>query len=360
MEHKVTFIPGDGVGHEIAEATRRVLEATGVCFQWEDTIIGSEAYEKFGSVLPEDALESIKRNRVAIKGPVTTPIGSGFRSVNVSLRKKLDLYSCLRPCKNYPGIQTPYQGVDIVVVRENTEDLYAGIEFDLGAENTTELRQLVERCTGDCIREDSAISLKTISYYASRRIVEFAFDYARRNNRKKVTAIHKSNILKFTDGLFLRTAHEVAEENKDIEFSDMLLDAACMQLAKRPLQFDVMVLPNFYGDVVSDLCAGLVGGLGVAPGANIGESIAVFEPTHGSAPKYAGQNKVNPMAMMLSGVMMLHYLGENVSADRLENAISTVTAEGKNVTFDLKLDRNDTTAVGTSQFADAVISAMNK
>jgi isocitrate dehydrogenase (NAD+) len=359
MEHKVTFIPGDGVGPEIAEATRKVLEATGVRFIWEDTIIGSDAYEKFGSVLPDAALESIRRNKVAIKGPVTTPIGSGFRSVNVGLRKKLDLYACLRPCKSYPGIQTPYQGVDIVVVRENTEDLYAGIEFDINKPETAALRQFVAKNTGDIIREDSAISLKTISISATRRIVQFAFDYARKNNRKKVTAVHKSNILKFSDGLFLKTSREVAEENSDIEFSDMLLDATCMQLAKRPLQFDVLVLPNFYGDVVSDLCAGLVGGLGVAPGANIGEEIAVFEPTHGSAPKYAGQNKVNPMGMMLSGVMMLRYLKETVSADRMENAIAAVIAEGKNVTYDLKLDRNDSTAVSTSQFADAVVAKMN-
>ena len=359
MEHKVTFIPGDGVGPEIAEATRKVLEATGVHFIWEDTIIGSDAYDKFGSVLPDTALESIRRNKVAIKGPVTTPIGSGFRSVNVGLRKKLDLYSCLRPCKSYPGIETPYQGVDIVVVRENTEDLYAGIEFDIDKPDTKALQQFVAKSTGDIIREDSAISLKTISISATRRIVQFAFDYARRNNRKKVTAVHKSNILKFSDGLFLKTSREVAKDNSDIEFSDMLLDATCMQLAKRPLQFDVLVLPNFYGDVVSDLCAGLVGGLGVAPGANIGEEIAVFEPTHGSAPKYAGQNKVNPMGMMLSGVMMLRYLEETASADRLENAIAAVIAEGKNVTYDLKSNRNDSTAVSTSRFADAVIEKMN-
>jgi len=359
MEHKVTFIPGDGVGPEIAEATRKVLEATGVHFIWEDTIIGSDAYDKFGSVLPDTALESIRRNKVAIKGPVTTPIGSGFRSVNVGLRKKLDLYSCLRPCKSYPGIETPYQGVDIVVVRENTEDLYAGIEFDIDKPDTKALQQFVAKSTGDIIREDSAISLKTISISATRRIVQFAFDYARRNNRKKVTAVHKSNILKFSDGLFLKTSREVAKDNSDIEFSDMLLDATCMQLAKRPLQFDVLVLPNFYGDVVSDLCAGLVGGLGVAPGANIGEEIAVFEPTHGSAPKYAGQNKVNPMGMMLSGVMMLRYLEETASADRLENAIAAVIAEGENVTYDLKSNRNDSTAVSTSRFADAVIEKMN-
>ena len=358
MDYKVTFIPGDGVGFELAEATRRVLEATGVRFQWENVVIGSDAYDKFGSVLPDSALDSIRKNKVAIKGPVTTPIGSGFRSVNVGLRKKLDLYACLRPCKSYKGIETPYQGVDIVVVRENTEDLYAGIEVDIGTKEADSLREFIAGTTGDIIREDSAISLKTISITATRRIVQFAFDYARDNNRRKVTAIHKSNILKYSDGLFLRTAREVSEDNKDIEFSDMLLDAACMQLAKRPLQFDVMVLPNFYGDVISDLCAGLVGGLGVAPGANIGEEIAVFEPTHGSAPKYAGQNKANPMAMMLSGVMMLRYLGEMKAADLMENAIASVVAEGKEVTYDLKADRDDPTAVGTSQFADAVIRKM--
>ena len=360
MVHSVTFIPGDGVGPEIATATRRVLEATGVQFQWDETAIGGKAQDMFGTLMPESALESIKRNNVAIKGPVTTPIGSGFRSVNVALRKKLDLYVCLRPCKIYPGIYTLYKNVDIVVVRENSEGLYSGIEFAKDKPETAELLEFVARTTGDRIRKDSAVSLKVASETASRRIVRFAFEYARKNGRRKVTAVHKSNILKFTDGLFLNTAREVAEEYRDIEFTDMVLDATCMQLVKRPQQFDIIVTPNFYGDFLSDLCAGLIGGLGVAPGANIGDDMAVFEPTHGSAPKYAGRNKVNPMAMMLSGVMMLHYLGEKDSADRLERAIAEVIAEGKSVTYDLKLDRNDSTAVGTSQVADAVIEKLKQ
>ncbi|HUS04634.1 MAG TPA: isocitrate/isopropylmalate dehydrogenase family protein [Dehalococcoidia bacterium] len=360
MVYRVTFIPGDGVGPEVAKATRRVLEATGVQFQWDEAAIGGKAQEMFGTLMPESALESIKRNKVAIKGPVTTPIGSGFRSVNVALRKKLDLYVCLRPCKIYPGIHTLYKNVDIVVVRENSEGLYSGIEFAKDKPETAELLEFVARTTGDRIRKDSAVSLKVASETASRRIVRFAFEYARKNGRRKVTAVHKSNILKFTDGLFLDIARAVAEEYRDIEFTDMVLDATCMQLVKRPQQFDIIVAPNFYGDFLSDLCAGLIGGLGVAPGANIGDDMAVFEPTHGSAPKYAGRNKVNPMAMMLSGVMMLHYLGEKDSADRLERAIAEVIAEGKSVTYDLKLDRNDSTAVGTSQVADAVIEKLKQ
>jgi isocitrate dehydrogenase (NAD+) len=358
MKHKATFVPGDGIGPEIAEATRRVLEATGVQFQWGTVIIGSQAQDMFGTPLPESALESIRRSKVTLKAPVTTPIGSGFRSVNVALRQKLDLYACLRPYKIYPGVHTPYKNVDIVVVRENTEDLYAGIEFARDAPETTKLLDFVFEATGRRIKKDSAVSLKVISQTASRRIVKFAFDYARAYGRKKVTAIHKANILKFSDGLFLEAACQVAREYSDIEFDHMLVDATCMQLVRRPQQFDVLVLPNFYGDFISDLCAGLVGGLGIAPGANIGDDIAIFEPTHGSAPKYAGQNKVNPIAMMLSGVMMLRHLQEKESAERLEKAIAEVIAEGKNVTYDLKLNRDDPTAVGTSQVADAVIEKL--
>jgi len=356
MQHKVTFIPGDGIGPEVAEATRRVLEATGVKFQWDTVIIGSQAQDKFGTPLPDRALQSIKKNKVAIKGPVTTPIGTGFRSVNVALRQMLDLYACLRPYKVYPGIKTPFKGVDIVVVRENTEDLYAGIEFAKGDSGTKKLLNLVLNATGKELRKDSAVSLKVISQTASQRIVKFAFDYARQNGRKKVTAVHKANILKFSDGLFLDTAREVAKEYNDIEFNDMLVDATCMELVRKPQMFDVLVLPNLYGDIISDLCAGLVGSMGVAPGANIGDEAAIFEPTHGSAPKYTGQNKANPVATMLSGVMMLRYLGEKDSADRLESAIAEVIAEGKNVTYDLKLD--PATAVGTSQVADAVIAKL--
>ncbi|MGB6872855.1 MAG: isocitrate/isopropylmalate dehydrogenase family protein [Dehalococcoidia bacterium] len=358
MQHRVTFIPGDGIGPEVAEATRRVLEATGVKFPWDTVIIGSQAQDKFGTPLPESALQSIRKNKVAIKGPVTTPIGTGFRSVNVALRQTLDLYACLRPYKVYPGINTPFKDVDIVVVRENTEDLYAGIEFAEGDIGTKGLLDFVFGATGKEIRKDSAVSLKVISRTASRRIVKFAFEYARQNGRKKVTAVHKANILKFSDGLFLDTAREVAKGYSDIEFSDMLVDAICMELVRKPQMFDVLVLPNLYGDIISDLCAGLVGSMGVAPGANIGDEVAIFEPTHGSAPKYAGQNKANPMAMMLSGVMMLHYLGEKDSADKLESAIAEVIAEGEDVTYDLKLD--PATAVGTSQVADAVIEKLKR
>jgi len=356
MQHRVTFIPGDGIGPEVAEATRRVLEATGVKFQWDTVIIGSGAQDKFGTPLPDQALQSIKKNKVALKGPVTTPIGTGFRSVNVALRQTLDLYACLRPYKAYPGMNTPFKGIDIVVVRENTEDLYAGIEFAEGDSGTGKLLDLVLNATGKEIRKDSAVSLKVISQTASRRIVKFAFEYARQNGRKKVTAVHKANILKFSDGLFLDTSREVAKEYSDIEFGDMLVDATCMELVRKPRMFDVLVLPNLYGDIISDLCAGLVGSMGVAPGANIGDEVAIFEPTHGSAPKYAGQNKVNPLATMLSGVMMLRYLGEKDSADKMESAIAEVIAEGKDVTYDLKLD--PATAVGTSQVADAVIEKL--
>ncbi len=354
----MTFIPGDGTGPEVAEATRRVLEATGVDFQWDTVVIGAQAQNRFGTPLPDQALQSIRKNKVAIKGPVTTPIGTGFRSVNVALRQMLDLYACLRPYKVYPGMNTPFKGVDIVVVRENTEDLYAGIEFARGDSETKQLLDLVLQATGRKLGEDSAVSLKVISETASRRIVKFAFEYARQNGRTKVTAVHKANILKFSDGLFLDTAREVAKEYGDIEFGDVLVDAMCMELVRKPQLFDVLVLPNLYGDIISDLCAGLIGGLGVAPGANIGDEVAIFEPTHGSAPKYAGQNKVNPMATILSGVMMLRYLGEKDSADRLEGAIAEVIAEGKDVTYDLKLD--PAAAVGTSQVADAVIAKLKR
>jgi isocitrate dehydrogenase (NAD+) len=356
MAHNITLIPGDGVGPEISQATQRVLDATGVSINWELAYAGTDAREQFGELLPQATLKSIRKNRVAIKGPVTTPVGSGFRSVNVALRKELDLYACLRPCKIYPGAPTIFKDVDIVVVRENTEDLYAGIEFERGKPETENLRKLVAKATGDKVREDSAVSLKVISETASRRIVKFAFEYARANQRKKVTAVHKANIMKFSDGLFLATAREVAKEYNDIEFEDRIVDNLCMQLVKRPQQFDLLVLPNLYGDLVSDLCAGLVGGLGLAPGANLGDQIAVFEATHGSAPKYKGQNKVNPMSMMLSGVMMLKHIGEAEAADRLEKAIAGVIAEGKSVTYDMKPD--GAAVVGTSQVADAIIKKM--
>ncbi len=357
--YKVTLLPGDGIGPEISEATCRVLEATGVKFDWTIEIIGKEAQDKFGTPLPDKVLDSIRKNKVAIKGPVTTPIGTGFRSVNVALRKRLDLYACLRPCKTYRGAPTPFSNVDIHIIRENTEDLYAGIEFARGTKEAEDLRQFIKTNAKMDVREDSGYSIKAISETGSRRIVQYAFEYARTNKRKKVSAIHKANILKFSDGLFLSVAREVAKNYPDIEFEDVLADAICMHLVKTPQKFDVLVLPNLYGDIVSDLCAGLVGGLGLAPGANIGTDMALFEPSHGSAPKYTGQNKVNPMAMMLSGVMMLRYLKEIEAADRMEKAIADVIAEGKDVTYDLKPDRNQP-AAGTSQVADAVIKKLKK
>jgi len=358
MAYNVTLIPGDGIGPEVTQAARRVLEATGIAFHWDVAYAGDVAQKMFGTPLPDQLLNSIKQNKVALKGPVTTPVGSGFRSINVALRKQLDLYACLRPCKIYPGVPTPFRNVDIVVVRENTEDLYSGIEFEAGAQDTARLIELVSKTKDRAHGEDTSFSLKVISRTASRRIARFAFDYARANNRKKVTAVHKANIMKFTDGLFLTAARQVAEEYTDIEFSNVIVDALCMQLVRAPQQFDVLVLPNLYGDIVSDLCAGLVGGLGVAPGANLGDDAAIFEATHGSAPRYAGQNKVNPVAMMLSGVMMLRHLGEINSAARLEKAIADVIAEGKNVTYDLKPGATGGQIAGTSQVADAVIEKM--
>ena len=357
MAHRVTLIPGDGVGPEQTAAAKRVIEATGVDIEWEIHDAGIDVMDKYGTPLPEHVLESIRRNKVALKGPITTPIGKGFRSVNVALRKELDLYACLRPCKYYPGIRSKYTDVDLVVVRENTEDLYAGVEYDLG---TPEAKYIIEMADGK-IREDSAISIKPISVTGTRRIVKFAFEYALKNNRKKVTAVAKANIMKFTDGLFYRVAQEVAKEYEGrIEYEERLVDNMCMQLVQKPELYDVLVLPNLYGDILSDLCAGLIGGLGVAPGANIGDDAALFEPTHGSAPKYTGQNKVNPTALILSGMLMLRHIGEHEAADRLERAVATVIAEGKYVTYDMKPHRDDPTAVGTSEMADAVIRELEK
>jgi isocitrate dehydrogenase (NAD+) len=358
VAHRVTLIPGDGTGPEIAEATRRVIEATGVEVEWDVQQAGADVmHEHGGNPLPDHVLDSIKRNGVALKGPITTPVGTGFRSVNVGLRKALDLYAQVRPCKTYSGVRSRYEGVDLVVVRENTEDLYAGIEFEQGSREVAELAEWLE-ARGARLPPDSGISVKPLSIAGTRRIVEFAFDYARRHGRRKVTAVHKANIMKFSDGLFLRVAREVAAEQDDVEFEDRIVDNLAMQLVQRPEEYDVLVCPNLYGDIVSDLAAGLVGGLGLAPGGNFGTHAAVFEPTHGSAPKYAGQNKVNPMAMMLSGVMMLRHLEEGAAADRLEAAIADVIAEGRSVTYDMKATRDDPTAVGTSEVADAVVEYM--
>ncbi|MGD9695182.1 MAG: isocitrate/isopropylmalate dehydrogenase family protein [Thermoleophilia bacterium] len=361
MPHSVTFIPGDGTGPEIAEATKRVLDATGVDFEWDVQEAGVDIMETAGTPLPDSVIESIKRNKVAIKGPITTPVGHGFRSVNVALRKAIDLYACVRPCKSYEGVRSRYTDIDLVIVRENTEDLYAGVEFE---KDTPEAAALIEKITeldpgaASSIRDHAGISIKPISVEGTRRIVKYAFDYAVENGRKKVTAVHKANIMKHTDGLWLAVATEVAKDYPDIEFEERIVDNMCMQLVQKPELYDVIVLPNLYGDILSDLGAGLVGGLGVAPGANIGTHAALFEPTHGSAPKYAGQNKVNPLAMMLSGVMMLRYLKEKDAADRMEGAIAELIREGKSVTYDMKPDRNDPTAVGTSQVADALVEKL--
>jgi len=359
VAHEVTLIPGDGTGPELTEATRRVLEATGVEFDWDVQQAGADVMDQFGgNPLPEQTLDSIRRTGVAIKGPITTPVGGGFRSVNVGLRKALDLYGQVRPCKTYEGVRTRFDNVDLIIVRENTEDLYAGIEYEQGEPETRELIDWIEAHGGKLRHADAGISIKPLSVSGTRRIVQFAFDYARRNGRRKVTAVHKANIMKFTDGLYLQIAREVAQENSDIEFDDRIVDNMCMQLVQRPDEYDVLVLPNLYGDILSDLAAGMIGGLGVAPGANFGEDAAIFEPTHGSAPKYAGQNKVNPMAMMLSGMLMLRHLDETESAERLEEAIADVVREGASVTYDMKPSRDDPSAVGTSEVADAIIDKM--
>jgi isocitrate dehydrogenase (NAD+) len=358
MAHRVTFIPGDGTGPEIAEATRRVLEATGVEFEWDFQDAGEDVYEEEGTPLPDRTLESIRERGIAIKGPTTTPVGAGFRSINVALRKEFDLYACIRPCKAYDGVRTKFPDTDIVIVRENTEDLYAGIEFERGSEEEARLARFLADELDSPVREDSGISIKPISVFGSERIVRAAFDYAKDYGRKKVTAAHKANIMKFSDGLFLEVARKVAEDYPDIEFEDRIIDNLCNQLVSRPEEYDVIVLPNLYGDIVSDLGAGLIGGLGLAPGANIGEKGATFEATHGSAPKYKGQNKVNPTALMLSGMLMLRHLNETEAADRMEGAIAKVIADGDKVTYDLKPSRDDPGAVGTSEFADAVIEEM--
>lgn len=359
-KYKITLIPGDGIGPEVSLATQRCIEAAGVDVEWDVVHAGSDIMEKLGTPLPENVLESVRRNKIAIKGPVTTPVGSGFRSVNVALRKELNLYACLRPCKLYPGVRGLYNNIDLIVVRENTEDLYAGIEFDEGTKEVATLIDTIKELSPKAkFNAHSAISIKPISREATEKIVRFAFEEAIRLNRKKVTAVHKANIMKATDGLFLRVAKEVAKKYEGkILFEDRIVDNMCMQLVQRPTEYDVLVLPNLYGDIISDLCAGLIGGLGIAPGANIGDGVALFEATHGSAPKYKGLNKANPTAMILSGVLMLHHIGESEAALRLEAAVAKTIKEGRSVTYDLKADRNDPTAVGTSQYADAIIKEL--
>ena len=356
--HAVTLIPGDGVGPEITDATVRVLEATGVEFDWDVQQAGENVMAEYGTPLPEPVLDSIRRNRVALKGPITTPVGTGFRSVNVALRQELELYACVRPIKAYPGARNLRDDLDFVVVRENSEDIYIGIEFEKGTPECRQVLEEVSTLSRKRIRPDSGLSIKPISVSGSERIVQYAFDYARQYGRRKVTIVHKANIMKHTDGLYLAVGRQVAERNRDIEFEDRIVDNMCMQLVLRPSEYDVLVCPNLYGDIISDLGAGMIGGLGLAPGANIGTDGAVFEPTHGSAPKYTGQNKVNPMALMLSAVLMLRHLKEAAAADAVEAAIADVIREGRSLTYDMKASRSDPTAVGTSQVADALVERL--
>jgi isocitrate dehydrogenase (NAD+) len=358
VPHRVTLIPGDGAGPELMDAARRAVEATGVDIDWDIQEAGQGVVDREGTALPLSVLESIRSNRVALKGPLTTAIRGDQRSANVALRVELDLYACLRPCRLYPGVRSRYENVDVVVVRENTENSYTGIEFEHDEPTTAEIISFIERSTGQHIREDAGLSIKSVSEGASERIVRFAFEYARANGRRRVTAGHKANIMKFSDGLFLATARRVASEYADVSFDDRIIDNLTMQLVQRPEDYDVLVLPNLYGDILSDLCAGLVGGLGVAPGANLGDGCAVFEATHGSALKYRGTNRANPMALMLCGAMMLRHLGEVDSGDRLEAAVAAVIAEGRTVTYDLKAARDDPDAAGTSQVADAVVERL--
>ncbi len=364
MAHDVTLITGDGVGPELAEAARKCVDATGVKINWDEQEAGIDVMERTGNPLPDAVLDSIRRTRCALKAPITTPVGTGFRSINVHLRQELGLFACIRPCKYYPGVRTFFSGVpvDLVIVRENTEDLYAGIEFEQGKPETAALVEHINRITtGRKIMSgpnETGISIKPISITGSEQIVRCAFEYARENGRKKVTTVHKANIMKYTDGLYLKRSRKVAEEFPDIEFEDRIVDNMCMQLAQKPELYDVIVLPNLYGDILSDLAAGIVGGLGVAPGMNLGPNGAVFEATHGSAPKYKGQNKVNPTALILSGMLMLRHLKETEAADRLERAVAAVIVEGKDVTYDMKEDRNDPTAVGTQEMAEAICRKM--
>ncbi len=357
--HNVTLIPGDGIGPEVVQAARDCIDACGVNINWVQALAGSSAQEKYGELLPESTLEAIRKNKVALKGPIITPIATGFRSVNVAIRQALELYACVRPAKSYAGVQSRYKDIDLVIIRENSEDLYSGIEFEEGLTSTKDLIKKIEGLAKKKIRLDSGISIKPISKYASERIARFAFEYALNAGRKKVTAVHKANIMKFTDGLFLKTAREVALDYEDrILFEEAIVDNISMQLVQKPQNYDVLLLPNLYGDIISDLCAGLIGGLGIAPGANIGKEMAVFEAVHGAAPKYQGMNKVNPTAMILSGVLMLKYLGESSAALRLEDALKQVLAEGRSVTYDLKPRRDDPTSVGTREMAQAVIAKL--
>jgi len=361
MGYKVTLIPGDGIGPEVTDAAVICLEALNIDLEWEKKPAGESAFKKSGKLLPDDTIESIKKNKVALKGPITTPVGKGFRSVNVAIRQLFDLYVCLRPIKTFNIPNNFHKDIDIIVIRENTEDLYAGVEFQESTPEAKEVIKSINSFSEKKVREDSAISIKPISRFASERISRFAFNYAVKNKRRKVSCIHKANIMKYTDGLFLDTFLRVGEEFRDkIEANDFIVDNFSMQLVRRPQNFDVLVLPNLYGDIVSDLGAGLIGGLGLAAGANIGDEIAVFEPTHGSAPKYTGKNKVNPVATILSASLMLKFLGENKKSEILEKAVRNVVDKGVSVTYDLKADRNDKSAVGTKEMALAIVAEIKE
>ncbi|MBA2116265.1 isocitrate/isopropylmalate dehydrogenase family protein [Bremerella alba] len=364
MAYEVTLITGDGTGPELAEAARKCVDATGVEINWDVQEAGIDVMERVGTPIPDSTIESVRRTKCALKAPITTPVGTGFRSINVYLRQELGLFACIRPCKWYPGVRSYFSelGVDIVIVRENTEDLYAGVEFEKGKPETAQLIEFINGLPSDrkikTGAEETGVSIKPMSVSGTERIVRCAFEYAQKNGRKKVTAVHKANIMKYSDGLYLATATEVAKDYPDIEFEERIVDNMCMQLVQKPELYDVIVLPNLYGDILSDLGAGIVGGLGVAPGANIGPEGAVFEATHGSAPKYKGQNKVNPTALILSGMLMLQHMGETDAAKRLEQAVADVIAEGKDVTYDLKPNRDDPTAVGTQEMADAICAKL--
>jgi isocitrate dehydrogenase (NAD+) len=352
--HRVTLIPGDGIGPEVIDAARRAVDATAAAIGWDERLMGLAAFSANGAALPEETLDSIRRTGVALKGPVETPDASGLRNVNVALRQALDLYACVRPCRRYPGVPSAYGELDLVVVRENTEDLYTGVEFEMGEAATKELIRFIGEETGAWIREDSGVSIKAISEAGSARIVRFAFRYAQEHGRRKVTASHKANIMKFSDGLFLEVARRIAtQEFPRVGFEERIIDALCMQLIQRPEAFDVLVMPNLYGDIVSEIGAGLIGGVGIAPGAHLGDDVAVFEATHGTAPKLAGDDRANPAGVMLSAALMLRHLGEEPAGERLEAAVTSAVADGE-VTADLAPRGRPT--LGTRAFADAVIA----
>ncbi|HON05323.1 MAG TPA: isocitrate/isopropylmalate dehydrogenase family protein [Candidatus Ratteibacteria bacterium] len=355
-KYKITLIPGDGIGPEITEVTKRCIEATGVKIEWEQCEAGIPAIEKFNDPLPRETIESIRKNKICLKGPITTPVGTGYRSINVALRQIFNLYACVRPFKVYQGARTFYKDIDLVIIRENMEDLYAGIEFEIGKPETLEVLETITRLSKKEISRDSGISIKPISISGSEKIVRFAFEYARKNKRKKVTAIHKANIMKFTDGLFLDVSRKIAADYSDVEFEDRIVDNMAMQLVQKPQKYDILVCPNLYGDILSDLCAGLVGGLGLSPGANYGDDVAIFEPTHGSAPKYAGKNVVNPSAQILAAVLMLRYIEENIAATKLEEALAWVIKDGKYTTYDFMPE--GTSGKSTTEMGEAIIKRM--